>query len=162
MIVQASNKKQYAIEQKPLLRILASGLKFTDESMRILGLKAKDTVNYAYDDESGAVYLYKADEGSTIGDNKTFTNTGFKSALLKLATGNAIIKDGATSDEKVSQDTEIKGGLQIRFEVAESPTTQDGVAYHAITFKEAVVDSSDKEEGEAAPKKAKETAKSDF
>ena len=116
-IIKATNKKQYAIEQKSLVRILASGIKLTEASMKAMDLKKGDKVNYGTDDTDGTLVLYKSEEGAVIGGNKTFTSQGFKSELLALANGAAIMQDGKATTEKVSLDTKVKGGLQIRFEV---------------------------------------------
>ena len=146
MIQVASNKKQYTIEAQPLLRALSSGNRFTDKSMEILSAKTGDKVWYAVDTETGKVYVFKSEsgEGSTIGKNKTFSNTGFRNALLKLAKGASIMKDG-TSIGTMELDTDIKAGLQVKFSVSETATER---VYHEVTFKEATF--SEKEAKEAA------------
>lgn len=151
-IIKATSKKQYAIESEPLLRILASGIKLTDEVMKRLKVKAGskdkngkgvpgDTVNYAYDTETGKVYIYNADKdeaGSILGANKTFTSTGLKTHLMKLAKDAPIFRDGETTG-KVTTDMDIKGGVQIRFEVAETPTVVEDTEFFELIFKDAII-----------------------
>jgi hypothetical protein len=138
MIIKASTKKVYAIESTPTFRILASGLKMTDRVMELLGAKVSDNVNYAHDDETGEVYIFKAEDGNKIGKTKTFTNTGLKAKLLILA--------GLPGND------EVKGGKQVIFDVSETPIDSDGTKLFKLTFDK--IEESTDEEGaiESAPK----------
>lgn len=181
-IKKAETKKIFAVEQQPLVRLLASGTKLTDATMANMKLKAGvaqekdketkevtvegkpgDNIHYAVDDETGKVYLYKASkkEGAVIGATKSFTSNSLKAKLLKLAAGADII--GGTG--KIALDTKIKDNLQIVFNVAETPESVDGTDYFEVTFKEASLEKkADKKEAKSdAPVEApvKEAAKSD-
>ncbi len=182
-IIKADSKKQYAIEHQPMLRILASGNKLTNAIMSAMDLKSGiaqeknpetkevtvegkpgDSINYAIDDESGDLFIYKTkkdEKGSVIGATKSFTNTSLKSELLKRASG-AEIKNGEKG-ATISLDTPIKKGLQVRFAVSETPVLVDGTDYFKVTFKEAVVteDDSEDEAKEEATSEAKPTAKAE-
>lgn len=149
MIKNAENKKQYAIEATRLLRVLSSGFKLTDVLVKSLGINpgSKEGINWAEDEEAGKIYVYKPsdDSGSVVGKNKTFTNTSFKSALLKAA-GQAA-------------NFEVKGGVQVRFEVAEIPTTANGLSYFEVNFKEIVVAEEETEEAATKTEEVKSKAK---
>ncbi len=160
-IVKAQVKKQYHLESLMMLRLLASGTKLTDAVMNKLGLKAGvaqvkaedgtittkgksgDHIHFAYDPESKKTYIYKADEGSLIGATKSFTSSGLRARLMEMANG-ATIENG---EGAVSPETEIKGGLQIRFKVADEPVNDDGTDFYEVTFDKAIL-ASKEEEGE--------------
>ncbi len=147
-IVQAKNKKEYAIENQSVLRLLSTGIKLTNAVLKSIGLNPKDKVNYAYDDVTGELFIFKGTEGSTLGETKTFTNSGLKNALLALAKGKKI--EG--TDGVVSAATETKAGTQIHFNVSETAKNEGGVDYFSISFSKAI-HSEKSEKAEKAPKK---------
>lgn len=125
-IVQASIKKVYEIEGKSVLRLLSGGIKLTDAIMKNMGLSAGDKVSYAEDeDDNGRVYIFKNAEGSTVGANKKFANTGLSNILKNIA--------GVPN-------LEIKGGNNIIFDMdTEATDAGDGVAYFGLTLKEVIL-----------------------
>jgi hypothetical protein len=135
-IVQASTKRVYEVEGKSIVRVLSSGIKLTDTVMRNMGLVAGDRIFYAEDeDDNMRIYLYKSDEGSIIGKNKAFTNTGLSSKLKAKA--NAI-------------NLEIKGGNHIVFDIDTTPSEYEGVSYFGLTFNEVKLGETSEEIEESA------------
>jgi hypothetical protein len=111
-IVVASTKKVYASDEKPMLRLLSSGIKLSAKTMKDMGLEAGDKVNFAEDDESGEIYLLKSaakgdedGQGNVLGSNKCFTNTAL---WVKLATqaGDAAFEAGSGRSISFSMATE--------------------------------------------------------
>ena len=89
-IVVASTKKVYANDEKPMLRLLSSGIKLSAKTMSDMGLEAGDKLNYAEDAEEGKIYILKSaskddedGQGNVLGKNKCFTNTAL---WVKLST----------------------------------------------------------------------------
>ena len=133
-IVQASGKRVYEIEGKPVLRALSSGIKLTDYMMEAMGLVQGDKVSYAQDaDDSNRIYLYKTDgeSGSILGATKAFTNAGLMSKLKMAANAPAL---------------ETKGGHHIVFLMDTDATEFDGVDYFGLTFSKVELGSEDEEE----------------
>ena len=119
-IVQASTKRVYEVEGKPVLRVLSSGIKLTDFMMKAMGLSKGDKVSYAEDeDDNNKLYLFKTDgeSGSILGSTKAFTNSGL---LAKLK-----VKAGAV-------DLKIKGGNHIVSVMDAEGVESDGVMYFGI------------------------------
>lgn len=123
-IVQASTKRVYENEQKPMIRLLSSGIKLTDFMMEAMGLATGDKVSYAKDEEDGdRLYLFKTEEGSILGKNKAFTNSGLAAEFKRKADSISL---------------KIKGGNAIIFTMDEEGTESDGVTYFGMDFDEVV------------------------
>jgi hypothetical protein len=138
-LVQASTKRVYENEKKPMIRVISSGIKLTDLMVQKLGLNLKGepaerTVNYATDQETGKLYLYKSTEGATVGTNKCFVSSGLKGDMLLQANSSQL---------------KVKGGIQVIFSMDVEGTEVDGTTYFGMSF-ERVEESSD-DEDQASP-----------
>lgn len=135
-LVRKSSKKVYVTETLPLLRLLSSGIKLSERTIKDMGAKAKDMLQWAEDDSTGEVYLYLAQEGekgNVLGSNGTFSNSGL-SAKLKDMAGEPSI--------------DVKGGVAIWFDVATTPREEEGIEFFQITFNEIKRKEEDASEGE--------------
>ena len=131
-IVQASTKRVYEVEQKPMIRLLSSGIKLTEFMMDAMSLEVGDRLSYAKDeDNEDRLYIFKSEEGSIIGKNKAFTNSGLIAEMKRKAS---------------SIDLEIKGGNNIVFTMDEEGTEADGVDYFGLDFSKVVLGGDDEEE----------------
>jgi hypothetical protein len=130
-LIKGASGRQSKIETSSKLRILASGLKITQEVVNNMGVvlpvKGEDDgertyIHYATDGETGDIYIYvgSKEEGNLVGANQCFSNNGLKHAMLKAA--------------GLDDNFDIKGGNSVIFEVAKEGQELDGTTYFKITF----------------------------
>ena len=157
--IKQQNKKRSSIEALPVLRIMGSANKFSEEALRLLKAKAGsagvqgDRIGYAIDSDTNSIAIFKAKDeeaGSIIGGNKSITNTALRTALIQQAMGKHITdKDENRTGEIFTKSTKIEEGFYIRFDISTTPIKEGGTEFYPLTFAGAVkVDSSEEEESE--------------
>ena len=136
-LVKASAGKSYKADSTPLVRLMSTGIRISKKTASDMGLAVGDKIQYAQDDETNELYLFKGNEedgGNVLGKNFAFSNTGLDSKMKSIANVPHL---------------EIKGGTSIHFAVATEGMEVEGTSYFALTLlKVEKADSEDSEDVE--------------
>lgn len=126
--------KQYASEAELTVRVLSSGVKFTDATLKQLGVDKDGSIGHAIDGKK--VYIHAQGGEIKLADKKT-TNSQLATDLVALAKGKQVIgKDGKPTGKTIGTNVK-KQSVAVVLNVSETPTVEEGVTYYEVTFAEA-------------------------